>query len=71
MKLKITFDTSVWRALEIKGCEKLKKHLLNSVDLRIQNIELWETIPALFETTWDWIKEGKPEIAAEMAKQKI
>lgn len=71
MKLKVTFDTSVWRALGIKGCEKLRQHLANPKNIEAQNIELWETVPALFETTWDWIKDGKPEIAVEMAKQKI
>ncbi|MBI4801045.1 MAG: hypothetical protein HY796_00830 [Elusimicrobia bacterium] len=69
--MKITFDTSVWRALGIKGCEKLKKHLKNILNSKAQNIELWETVPALFETTWDWIKEWKAGVAAEMAKQKI
>ena len=71
MKQKVTFDTSVWRALGVKGCEKLRQHFANPENINAQDIELWETVPALFETTWDWIKDGKENVAAEMAKQKI
>lgn len=68
--MKLVFDTSVWRALGIKGCESLRAKLADQSSSN-DPVEIWECVPVIFETTWDWLKEKKPWVAAAMAEQKL
>lgn len=67
MGIKITFDTNIWRALGPKGISKLDAHLNNS---NPSKVEIWETPPGLFESTFDWLKDGRYDMAIKTAKNK-
>lgn len=68
--LKITCDTNVWRSLGLKRIKALKDRLeLKNKSAQVK-IEIWDTAPSLFETVFDWIKDGRYNLAASFTKQK-
>jgi len=70
-KLKVVFDTNVWRSLGLNGLDELYNYLSNPLKIKAQKVELWETVPVIFETIYDWYKENKLEVIVEFSKRKI
>jgi|GEM_PF-3721029 len=70
-KLKVVFDTNVWRSLGLNGLDELYNYLSNPLNIKTQKVELWEVVPVIFETIYDWHKENKLKVIVEFSKRKI
>lgn len=69
-QLKVAFDTSAWRALGVSGAKRLQAFLAANPNAA-KRIQIWETVPTIFETTWDWMKDGKTHVPSLMAAEKL